>query len=417
MYLPGSGLTRVLTALAASLEGGDVRVLGFVPCGSATEAGTIGGREAMLVPSPGRCFSAPQPWLANCLAEQRPRHILVTGPPFMTAAFLRQLQGVRATTTIALYMPIEGRLIGDSLAEVAGLADLCLLYTSGACADMEALCGRLAARDPNFHAPRLAVAGHGFDKNLFYPLPAPNERERRRRAKRAFFGDRPDLADATIVLNANRVDSRKRLDLTLEGFALFAKAQPKARLCLHTGPRPFGLDDTIRRLISAAGLGDRVLLSPERSDELLSDARMNLLYNACEIGLSTSMGEGWGLAAFEHAATRAALVLPAHTSFLENWAHAAELVEASGSYFSLHDSSTMYPVAPAGVAAALAALCDDPRRYAALADAAFARVARSDCDWRSVARSIQRALTFTGTSAEWTIPPEARPAEPVTPLR
>src|SRR5438128_11208893 len=82
MYLPGSGLTRVLTALARSFGDSQVSVLGFVPRGGAAEAGTIGGRKAMLMPTPERCFRAHEPWLANYLAEQRPRHILVTGPPF-----------------------------------------------------------------------------------------------------------------------------------------------------------------------------------------------------------------------------------------------------------------------------------------------------------------------------------------------
>ena len=59
---------------------------------------------------------------------------------------------------------------------------------------------------------------------------------------------------------------------------------------------------------------------------VVSDAALNRIYNACEVGLNTSAGEGWGLVAFEHGATRAAQVVPRHSACEELWEGAASLL-------------------------------------------------------------------------------------------
>jgi len=42
----------------------------------------------------------------------------------------------------------------------------------------------------------------------------------------------------------------------------------------------------------------------------LDDRELNLLYNACDVGLNTASSEGWGMVSFEHAATGAAQIVP-----------------------------------------------------------------------------------------------------------
>ena len=45
------------------------------------------------------------------------------------------------------------------------------------------------------------------------------------------------------------------------------------------------------------------LIISNMSKEVPADSveRLNLIYNACEVGINTSTGEGWGLVSFEHA--------------------------------------------------------------------------------------------------------------------
>lgn len=54
-------------------------------------------------------------------------------------------------------------------------------------------------------------------------------------ARRALWGDETQLADSFLVLNANRNQKRKRIDITLKAFAALARDKPEnVKLLLHT---------------------------------------------------------------------------------------------------------------------------------------------------------------------------------------
>jgi hypothetical protein len=75
------------------------------------------------------------------------------------------------------------------------------------------------------------------------------------------------------------------------------------------------------------GIADRLLVSTMAADQpTLDEEHLNLVYNACDVGLSTSTGEGFGLVALEHGATGAAQVLPDHSACAELWRGAADLL-------------------------------------------------------------------------------------------
>jgi hypothetical protein len=57
----------------------------------------------------------------------------------------------------------------------------------------------------------------------------------------------------------------------------------------------------------------------DNSRPKFSDEQLNFLYNACDVGINTTTGEGWGMPSFEHAATRAAQIVPHHTSLADLW--------------------------------------------------------------------------------------------------
>jgi glycosyltransferase involved in cell wall biosynthesis len=397
LHLPGSGLTNVTAGLGEELgRSFDLSLLGFAPGRRGEDQASAAGRTIQILGCPRHVFAAPPAWQA-ALRAAPPDIVLVSGPGFMAASFLRQLQGLRGRTRLALYLPVEGELSGDTLGGVLDLLDHCLLYTRDALEGAEALCGRMQARDPAFRRPKLAAVGHGFDSGSFRPLSGGDEKERRRAARRLLFPDRPELDDAFIVLNANRIARRKRLDLTLEAFARFARGKADVRLCLHIARRSGEQEQELRAQIEAAGLRGLVLISPEGRDDVLPVETLNLLYNACDVGLTTSSGEGWGLGTFEHAATGAAQVVPDHTSFRENWAGAALLVETAGSEFIFYESTLMHAVRPEAAAAALERLYANPGQRGALAEAAFQRTRHPGCRWSAVARRIEGALRATGS--------------------
>jgi D-inositol-3-phosphate glycosyltransferase len=125
-------------------------------------------------------------------------------------------------------------------------------------------------------------------------------------------------------------------------------------------------------LIRKCGLGERVSLNPLGS-RIVGDDELNLLYNACDVGINTSMGEGWGLVSCEHGAAGAAQIVPDHTGCAELWRGRAELIPPARSYVPEFSPLEMGEVSPQGVAQALEALYRDPERRRELSRAATAQ--------------------------------------------
>jgi len=138
--------------------------------------------------------------------------------------------------------------------------------------------------------------------------------------------------DAFIVFNGNRNQFRKRIDLTITTFAKFCVDKPDTQLYLHMGLKDQGWDimPLFSREMRKYGVdpNNRIILTgnspgaPGVPVELL-----NVIYNACDVGINTCKGEGHGLVNHEHAACRVAQVVPDHTSCKEIFEGAAPLIE------------------------------------------------------------------------------------------
>lgn len=264
----------------------------------------------------------------------------------------------------AFYCPIEWDDLHPEL--IRGMADLdaLVLYSQFGLGVVK----RAFAADPA-SAPRLHVIPHGLDRSAFHPLPGDARREARRR----LFPDRPELHDTFIVLNANRNCARKRIERSIEGFGRFVREHPEAYLYLHMGTTDSGCD--VLGLAAKLGILDRVLLTHRESRHpCVSNEQLNVIYNACDVGLNTSTGEGWGLVAFEHAATGAPQIVPDHSACREHWADRGILLpDRNGD------------VAVADIATALELLCVDLALRRALSSAGRAYAEQARFDWEAIA--------------------------------
>jgi glycosyltransferase involved in cell wall biosynthesis len=131
-------------------------------------------------------------------------------------------------------------------------------------------------------------------------------------------------------------------------------------------------DDTERELaacIRACGIGERVVLNP-LGRRVVDDAELNLLFNACDVGITTTMGEGWGQVSCEHGAAGGAQIVPDHTAPAELWRGRGELIPPARFYTPEFSPLEMGEVSPEGAAHALDTLYRDPARAQALARAA-----------------------------------------------
>ena len=114
----------------------------------------------------------------------------------------------------------------------------------------------------------------------------------------------------------------------MTGDVLPARDKPAGvRLYMHCAPRAFGSD--LRRIARRLGIHDRLLpFADDIGRPRVSDERLTAIYNACDVGVNTSMGEGWGLIAFEHAATGAPQIVPRHSACQELWRDAGIFLSA-----------------------------------------------------------------------------------------
>lgn len=307
---------------------------------------------------------------------------------------------------IVCYCPLDGGIFDDGLVAPLAAVDRLVVCTGFARREFRLSAARLAGEASVTSFPDVDVIPHSVDTSVFRPLAGG-----RRAARRLLFPGEPALDDAFIVLNANRPQPRKRIDLTIDGFARFARGKPPGvRLYLHqaiSGPEERA--DVLRRA-AALGIADRLILGPD-GDRRATDEELNLVYNACDVGLNTAMGEGWGLVSFEHAATGAAQVVPRHSACAELWADAAEFLEPGDPCVPDFSLLEMRAVSPEGVAAALERLYADHERRGAISRAAYRNATRPAFRWENVAGRWRRL--FAGLSGRGDAPAVRERTAPV----
>jgi len=137
---------------------------------------------------------------------------------------------------------------------------------------------------------KIGVVPHGINTSKFFEIDRSQARRELGLPENNF-----------IVLNANRNQPRKRIDLTIKAFAEFAKDKDDAMLYLHMSEKDLGWSvrelfesemtrrniDSSNRLIMTANNIDYTNAPP---DELL-----NKVYNACDVGINTAESERDGV--------------------------------------------------------------------------------------------------------------------------
>lgn len=321
--------------------------------------------------------------LPKLIEAINPQLLLIVFDIRLYYAHKEHLERHRPTLPVILYCPIDGDDADFAFLRRLNSLTYLVLFTRFARRVAEAAAQRSSELD---RLPKIAVIPHGNDKQIFQPLIRigsewSNIWASRLAARRLLFPDRPDLKSGFIVLNANQNNPRKRIDLTLEGFARFARGKPPSvKLYLHTNlyERGSELIPVARRL----GIEERLLFTADgRSSCAASNEELNLIYNACDVGLNTSVGEGWGLVAFEHAATGAAQILPRHSVHEELWGEAADLVQADQAIRTRFDFVTHRMVAPDHIAAALERLYASPTLLRFRSLDAFRRATSPALSW------------------------------------
>ena len=320
------------------------------------------------------------------LAEKiQPQLIFILNDIWVQSAYMQELRQAKARPPVILYCPVDGGPIDpESIAPLAGVARF-VVYTEFGKQQVEVAAQKQREKDLSFNFPRVEIIPHGVDTETFYPLQGDGEGvSGRLSARRLLFPDATDLEQRFIVLNANRNQPRKRIDTTIRGFALFARDKPAhVKLFLHMGVEDVGWNVVL--LARRYGIEDRILMSSlAKTVQGVSTAQLNRVYNACDVGINTSSAEGWGLPSFEHAATRAAQIVPRHSACAELWHDAAVMLEPAFKVINERVLTDAWLVTPESVAEALEKLYGDREFLAEISEKAFRTATRPEYQWGNI---------------------------------
>ena len=247
----------------------------------------------------------------------------------------------------------------------------------------------------------VAVIPHGVTRGQFYPKAKADARKA--------LGLKDDIF---IVFNGNRNQFRKRIDITIEGFAKFAKNKPDTQLYLHMGLKDQGWDiiPLFSRAMGREGLdpNGRIILTAQTEGPPNVEVDMlNNIYNAVDVGINTCKGEGWGLVNFEHAACRVAQVVPDHTSCKEIFEGYGRLISCNHIDVDVNYAREMPCPSSDHLAEILTDLYENREKLDATAELCYTRVTDKQFDWDTVALQFGGVFEDVLNEVDHTIDEEA----------
>lgn len=131
----------------------------------------------------------------------------------------------------------------------------------------------------------LDIIPHGTDSGVFY-----KKYTNRRDAKIQLFRNN-EAGDDFIFLNANRNQPRKRLDITMEAFKLFADGKENVKLYMHSGIVDAHID--LGRMSKRLEIDNKLILtSLNQGIQRVPEQTLNDIYNACDVGINTCYVKG-----------------------------------------------------------------------------------------------------------------------------
>ena len=172
---------------------------------------------------------------------------------------------------------------------------------------------------------------HGIDTKTYFPVDT-------KEAKRRLHIPEDKFVVGMVATN----QERKLYEDLIPAFAKFSKDKPDARLLLFTNPRPnhfYGCHD-LMDLMDQYGILDRYLDTTKLF--MCKDEVMNYVYNAIDIGVLCTQGEGFGLPIIHHHAVAKPVLASDCTSCSELAAHEIEKVKTRSSFIGHNNNIVRY---------------------------------------------------------------------------
>jgi D-inositol-3-phosphate glycosyltransferase len=339
-------------------------------------------------PYPWRIYPAGadgDPYGANRLApivrRENPDVIIINSDPWVVGGYLDAASMIAVPPPIVAYMPVDSPCqIKKDLAFKLNRLSMAIWYTQF---------GSNEAKRAGYKGSE-AIIPHGIDLAKFHPMD-------RREARKAIGLNVP--TGAFVFGNVNRNQPRKRFDLTIDYFGAWLKENQKAPayLYLHCAPHE-GIGWDIPHLVDSAGLKGRVFCPNMNmaGHRVMPEELMSAVFSACDVGITTTEGEGWGLCQAEGMACGVPQIVP-HYSALGEWAKGAvEYVPVT----SIHAHSNYPSGGIGGVASkrgfieAMTRLYEDAERREELSKLGRSLVSRPEFKWSNIAAQFDAAFRY-----------------------
>ena len=329
--------------------------------------------EFKIYPSSNRFQTAPfgEQRIREVVEREKPDIVFTINDMWIINTQYQQIQDLHKQGKFKFvgYAPMDSYGWIGCLAETANDWDAIVSYTEFGAHEFV----RGGIRNP------IAVIPHGVTPGQFYP----KDKAECRRA----LGLAEDLF---IVFNGNRNQFRKRIDITIQAFAQFAVGKPEARLYLHMGMKDQGWDvmGVFGREMSKVGLdpnGRIIMTTQTDGPPNVSVDMLNTIYNACDVGVNTCKGEGWGLVNFEHAACKVPQVVPNHTSCKEIFEDCGELIRCDHVDVDVNYAREMPCPSADHLTEILNDLYQDSKLREKVGEACYKRVTDEQFSWDTVA--------------------------------
>ena len=222
------------------------------------------------------------------------------------------------------YFPVDAMLKPEWVDTVSG-ADFPVVYTEYGKAEVLRHMPKLE--------DRIRVIYHGNNPDSFFPI---QDKKDIADFRKQYFNGKAD--DRFLIVNVNRNQPRKDIARSLMVLKELWDRGRRPLLYLHMQYEDSG--GNIFTMAKQLGLGKEYeffLPSPKifNANQGMPIEDLNRIYNAADLVMSSTLGEGWGLSATEAMATKTPLVIPGNKSFSEIGANNRAALIPSGADPSL----------------------------------------------------------------------------------